>query len=47
MDIPMMKNIEENRKEADEPDEAAFKLKKRYFVIAASIFGILAFWLKS
>ena len=41
----MMKNIEENRKEADEPDE--FKLKKRYFVIAASIFGILAFWLKS
>jgi len=47
MDIPMMKNIEENRKEADEPEESKFKLKKRYFIIAASIFGIFAFWLKS
>merc|ERR1712227_711272 len=39
MDIPMMKNIEENRKEADEPEESKFKLKRDILLLLQVFLG--------
>ena len=49
LDIPMLKNIEENRKEADEPDKSEPTFRKKYVLIGAIILVISlgAFWIKS
>ena len=49
LDIPMLKNIEENRKEADEPDKSEPTFRKKCVLIGATILVISlgAFWIKS